>query len=147
MSVTHATRKTPHVALIVGAVAGYAVALAIEYGGALFGDVPVGAVLLNMAVFGAVIAYVMQMAAYIRIKSMTHLERPYVSPLGTTGAAVALVIAAATLVFLFINPDYRPGIYGVALWFAGSLVYFGLYARHRMTLSPEEEFAIEAREG
>jgi len=141
MSRTHSTRKTPHVALIVGAVAGYAVALMIEYGGALFGDVPVGGVLLNMAVFGAVIAYIMQMAAYLRIKSMESLERPYVSPLGRAGAIVAGVIAMVTLVFLFINPDYRLGVYGVAAWFALSLLYFGFYARHRMILSPEEEFA------
>lgn len=144
MSVTHPTRKTPYVALIVGAVAGYIVALAIEYGGEFFGDVPVGAVLLNMAVFGAVIAYVMQMIAYVRIKSMTELERPYVSPLGRAGAIVAGVIAALTLVFLFVNEEYRPGVYGVALWFAGSLLYFGLYARHRLILSPEEEFAVVA---
>ena len=144
MSLTHPTRKTPHVALVVGAVSGYVVALLIEYGGQVFGDVPVGGVLLNMAVFGAVIAYVMQMAAYWRIKSMTHLERPYVSPLGRAGAGVAGAIAALTLVFLFINPDYRPGVYGVALWFALSLAYFGLFARHRMILSPEEEFARAA---
>jgi len=147
MSVTHPTRKTPHVALIVGALSGYAVALAIEYGGAIFGEVPVGGVLLNMAVFGAVIAYVMQMAAYWRIKGMTQLSRPYVSPLGRAGALVAGVIAALTLVFLFINPDYRPGVYGVAIWFALSLAWFGLYARHRMILSPEEEFALEAGRG
>ncbi|NNL68283.1 MAG: amino acid permease [Myxococcales bacterium] len=146
MSVTHPTRKTPHVALIVGAGCGYAVALAIEYGGAFFGDVPVGAVLLNMAVFGAVIAYVMQMAAYVRIHAIPGLERPYRSPLGRSGAIGAGAIAAATLVCLFANPDYRPGVFGVALWFAGSLAYFGLYARHRMILSPEEEFALKARE-
>jgi ethanolamine permease len=144
MSRTHPTRKTPHVALIVGAVAGYVVALAIEYGQSFFGDVPVGGVLLNMAVFGAVIAYIMQMAAYLRIKSMVGLERPYVSPLGRAGAIVAGTIATLTLIFLFVNPDYRPGIYGVAIWFALSLIYFATYARHRMILSPEEEFAQSA---
>ena len=141
MSQTHSTRDTPYVALIVGAVAGFVIALAIEYGSALFGDVPVGGVLLNMAVFGAVIAYIMQMAAYLRIKSMESLERPYISPLGRTGAIVAGLIATLTLIFLFVNPDYRPGVYGVALWFALSLLYFGFYARHRMLLSPEEKFA------
>lgn len=144
MSKTHATRATPHRALAIGAISGFAIATAIEYGGALFGEVPVAGVLLNMAVFGAVIAYVMQMAAYLRIKSMTHLERPYLSPLGRTGAIVAGAIATLTLVFLFVNPDYRPGVYGVAVWFSFSLVYFGVYARHRMILSPEEEFAIQA---
>jgi len=144
MSRTHPTRKTPHVALVVGAVAGYIVALLIEYGQAFFGDVPVGGVLLNMAVFGAVIAYLMQMMSYLRIKSIDGLERPYVSPLGRTGAIVAALIAATTLLFLFVNEDYRPGIYGVALWYALSVVYFAIYARHRMILSPEEEFAEQA---
>lgn len=146
MSHTHPTRNTPSVALIVGAVSGYAIALAIQYGGALFGDVPVGGVLLNMAVFGAVIAYIMQMAAYLKIKSMAALDRPYLSPLGRPGAIVAGLIAMATLVFLFINPTYRPGVYGVAFWFALSLLYFGFYARHRMILSPEEEFAEQTRD-
>jgi ethanolamine permease len=145
MSRTHATRKTPHVALVVGAVSGYLVALAIEYGQAFFGDVPVGGVLLNMAVFGAVIAYIMQMAAYLKIKSNERLERPYVSPLGRGGAIVALAIAGLTLVFLFVNPDYRPGIYGVAIWFVLSLLYFHVHARHHMILSPEEEFAERSR--
>ena len=144
MSRTHKTRKTPHVALVVGAVAGFLVALAIEYGQAFFGEVPVGGVLLNMAVFGAVIAYIFQMAAYLRIKSIEGLERPYVCPLGRSGAAIALVIASITLVCLFVNPDYRPGIYGVALWYALSVAYFAFYARHRMILSPEEEFAEQA---
>jgi ethanolamine permease len=144
MSRTHPTRKTPHVALIVGAIAGYLVALTIEYGQAFFGDVPVGGVLLNMAVFGAVIAYIMQMAAYLKIKSMAGLERPYLSPLGRAGAWVAGGIAAVTLVFLFVNPDYRPGIYGVAVWFAVSLIYFAIHARHQMILSPEEEFARQS---
>jgi ethanolamine permease len=49
LSVTHARRKTPHVALVCGAVIGYAVALVVRYGAQWFGDVPVGAVLLNMA--------------------------------------------------------------------------------------------------
>jgi len=35
----------------------------------------------------------------------------------------------------------------VAIWFALSLAWFGLYARHRMILSPEEEFALEAGRG
>ncbi len=144
MSRTHPTRKTPHVALVVGAVAGYIVALLIEYGQAFFGDVPVGGVLLNMAVFGAVIAYLMQMVSYLRIKSIDGLERPYVSPLGRPGAIVAAAIAAMTLFFLFVNEDYRPGIYGVAFWYALSVIYFAVYARHRMILSPEEEFAEQA---
>lgn len=142
LSVTHATRKTPHIALIAGAALGYLVALAIQYGESFFGSVPVGAVLLNMAVFGAVIAYIMQMLAFLKLRTINNIDRPYVSPLGNAGAYVAGLIALVTLVFLFLNNDYRVGVYGCAIWFAMGLAYFAFYARHRMILSPEEEFAM-----
>jgi len=146
LSLTHDTRKTPHVALVAGAVVGYAVALVIELGGAWFGGVPVGAVLLNMAVFGAVIAYIMQMASFVLLRrNLPHIERPYVSPLGNGGAIVAGLIAAVTLVFLFFNPAYVVGVYGCAVWFALGLVYFALRGRRALVYSPEEAFAVEAR--
>jgi ethanolamine permease len=145
LSLTHSTRRTPHVAILAGAAGGYVVALLIEYGEAIFGAVPVGAVLLNMAVFGAVIAYVMQMAAFVLLRrNLPHIERPYRSPLGNPGAIVSGVIALVTLVCLFANPDYRVGVYGCALWFAAGLVYFGVHGRHRLVYSPEEEFAVRA---
>jgi ethanolamine permease len=103
-----------------------------------------GGVILNMAVFGAVIAYVMQMAAYILLKrKFAHIERPYRSPLGEFGAWVALVIAAVVLILLFDNPDFRPGIIGVAVWFLCGLLYFAVHGRKTLVYSPEEEFAIE----
>ena len=147
LSLTHATRKTPHVAMIAGAAGGYAVALVIEYGEAIFGTVPVGAVLLNMAVFGAVIAYVMQMASFVLLRrKLPDIERPYRSPLGNAGAIVSGAIAGLTLVCLFLNPDYRVGVYGCALWFTAGLAYFQLRGRHSLVFSPEEEFAMRALE-
>lgn len=141
MSVTHGARKSPHVALIVGAVVGYGVLLLLYFvgdGGAF------GGVILNMAVFGAVIAYAMQMWAFLVLRRRyPDMERPYRSPLGSAGAVVALVIALVALVTLFANPDFRPGVIGVALWFVAGLAYFAFYARKRMVLSPEEAFAIE----
>lgn len=143
LSITHGSRKSPHVALIVGALLGFLAALVIEYGERWFGAVPVGAVLLNMAVFGAVVAYIMQALAFMILRRrMPRLHRPYVSPLGMAGACTALLIAAITLISLFLNPDYRLGVYGCAVWFVAGLVYFAVYARHRMVLSPEEEFAL-----
>lgn len=148
LSLTHATRKTPHVALLTGAALGYLVALVIAYGEKLFGGVPVGAVLLNMAIFGAVIAYIMQMVSFIVLRRrFGHIERPYVSPLGEAGAVFAGVVAAGSLVMLFMNEDYRVGIYGCAAWFCGGLVYFAAYGRKRLVYSPEEAFAEQHRGG
>jgi ethanolamine permease len=96
-----------------------------------------------MAVFGAVIAYAMQMVSYLVLKrNFADIERPFVSPLGSPGAVIALVIALAALVALFVNPDFRRGVIGVAVWFLAGLCYFGFYARNHMVRSPEESFAV-----
>ena len=143
LSITLPGRKTPHAALIAGAVIGYGAALLIEFGDAWIGaNVRVGAVLLNMAVFGAVIAYIMQMIAFVRLRiRFPAIERPYVSPLGNAGAVAAAVIAFATLCFLFLNPEYRVGVYGCAVWFAAGLIHFAVSGRKKLVYSPEERFA------
>ena len=148
LSVTHRDRQTPHRALLAGAIVGFAIALLIEYTPALFGEnVPVGAVLLNMAVFGAVITYFMQMVAFVVLRSrMPKSERPYVSPVGIGGAVVAGVIAIATLGFMFLNADYRLGLFGCAAWLIIGIVYFAVRSRRQLVRSPEEEFALKLSE-
>jgi ethanolamine permease len=139
MSVTHGTRRTPYVALLFGAVIGYVLAwILYQYGGG-----SVGAALLTMAVFGAVISYFMQMVSFVLLRrNRPNIQRPYRSPLGTAGAIVAAVIAAVSLISLFFNADYRPGVVGVAIWFLAAIAYFAIVGRHRLVLSPEEEFAM-----
>lgn len=142
MSVTHGRRKTPWVALVVGAAVGYGILLLL-YAIDPSGSGAFGGVILNMAVFGAVIAYAMQMVAFLILRRrFPHIDRPYRSPLGTPGAWVALIISLVTLLLLFANPEFRPGVTGVAVWFVAGLVYFGLVGRHKLVLSPEEEFAL-----
>jgi ethanolamine permease len=139
LSVTHPTRHTPHVALIVGAVVGYALCWVIREAG----SGSVGAALLTMAVFGAVISYFMQTVSFILLRrNYPDMERPYRSPLGNAGAFVAAAIALIALVSLFWNDDYRPGVVGVAIFYAIAVAYFALVGRHRLVLSPEEEFAV-----
>lgn len=141
LSRTHGERRTPHFALLAGGALGYGAALGIWFAGA---NSKVGAILLNMAVFGAVLAYVLQMASFFLLRrNHPKLPRPYRSPLGNAGAAVAAIIAVVTLAALFLNPGYRAGAYGAALWFALGIAYFAIYARHRLILSPEEEFALK----
>jgi len=139
LSVTSSRHQTPVRALVSGSLLGLAAALGIY----LFGqNSQVGAILLNMAVFGAVIAYILQMASFLLLRKKD-LDRPYISPLGVAGAWIAIAISAVTLVALFLNPDYNKGVYGAAIWFGLGIAYFALYARKRLVLSPEEEFAIK----
>jgi ethanolamine permease len=137
LSVTSKRHKTPVRALVSGSALGMAAALGIYFFGQ---NSQVGAILLNMAVFGAVIAYILQMASFLLLRRK-NLERPYVSPLGVAGAWIAIMIASITLIVLFLNPDYNKGVYGAAVWFGLGLAYFAFYARKRLVLSPEEEFA------
>jgi ethanolamine permease len=145
LSVTHGVRKTPHVALIAGAVVGYAVALLVWYLGRQEGDyaAQIVAALLYMAVFGAVISYAMQCLSFIMLRvKLPNIERPYRSKWGIPGAAVAGVIALVSLITMFTNDDYRPGLYGVAAYYILGIIYFAIAGRHRLVLSPEEEFAL-----
>ncbi len=134
--------ETPHVALVTGAAMGFAVAWLIHWSGP---EHPVGAVLLNMAVFGAVISYGLQMTSYILLRRrLPDMPRPYRSPFGIGGAGVTLAIALMTLVALFVSdPVYQKVVVGAAIWFACGLLYFALYGRHRLVYSPEERFALE----
>jgi ethanolamine permease len=145
LSVTHHTRKTPHVALIAGAVVGWLVLWVIWYLGRQEGDLgaQVVAAVLNMAVFAAVLAYMLQGISFVLLrKKLPNIERPYVSKWGVAGAYIAGIIAFVALVSIFLNEDYRPGVYGVAVYFVFGIVYFAIAGRHRLVLSPEEEFAL-----
>jgi ethanolamine permease len=140
LSVTDGRRRTPHRALIAGSALGFAAALGIQLAGP---NTPVGAILLNMAVFGAVIAYILQMLSFVLLRiRLPNIDRPYRSPLGIPGALFAMLIAAVTLIALFLNRDYNLGVVGAAIWFLLGIAWFALHARHQLVLAPEEEFAM-----
>jgi ethanolamine permease len=139
LSVTHGKRQTPHVALVLGAILGWIAAYVIYEKGSS----EVGASLLYMAVFGAVISYFMQCLSFIQLRrKLPNIERPFTSPLGIPGAAVAGAIALVSLGAILYNADYRPGVYGTALFYVIAVAYFAVAGRHRLVLSPEEEFAM-----
>ena len=147
LSVTHATHKTPHLAMIVGALLALAVMFALWFSlGAERGAAVIGGTLLNMAVFGAMFSYIMQGISFILLrKNMPDIERPYRSALGVPGAALTVLIALVTLYFQLSDPVYRGGVLWVALWFAIGVAYFALFGRKRLILSPEEEFAMQSK--
>jgi ethanolamine permease len=144
MSVTHGSRKTPHIALFTGTAMGLAIIMAVWYAlGAEKGGAVIGATLLNMAVFGAMISYAFQGISFIQLRrKMPNIERPYRSPLGIPGAAATVLIALVTLYYQLQDPVYRNGVYAAVAWYVLGVLYFAFVGRHRLVLSPEEEFAI-----
>ena len=143
LSVTNGRRQTPERALIAGAVLGFGAACAIQLAGQ---KSPVGATLLNMAVFGAVLAYMLQMASFLLLRwRYPALQRPYRSPMGEWGAWVAIAIAGVTFIALVLNPDYRLGVVGAGIWFLFGIAWFALHGRKNLVLAPEEAFAQNVR--
>jgi ethanolamine permease len=132
LSVTN-SRKAPTLALIVPGVIGFLLSLTGQ-----------GAMLLNMAVFGAALSYVLMMISHIVLRRKEpHMERPYRTPGGIATTGFALVIAALAVVATFLV-DSTAALWCLAV-FAAFMVYFGLYSRHHLVAnSPDEEFAALA---
>ncbi len=141
MSLTN-SRKVPHVALFVGAALGLGTMLILWFTtGDKRADL-IGAILLNMAVFGAMISYAMQGLSFIVLRvRMPNIVRPYRSPLGNFGALVTIGVALLTLWYQLQDPKYQKAVYAVAIFYGLGILYFALYGRNHLILSPEEQFA------
>ena len=145
LSVTHGTRADAAPRAAGGSALGFAVALAIHLTPQ---GSPVGAMLLNMAVFGAVLAYILQMASFILLRvRFPSMSGPTSVPWAFPAPRSPASIAAVTLVMLFRNPDYNKGVIGAAVWFLLGIGYYAVYARHRLVLAPEEEAAFDPSAG
>jgi ethanolamine permease len=132
-------RQTPWVALLVGSVVGFIAMLIPE----LFTPGSGGGIVLNVAVWGAVISYTLQMVSYVILKQkFPNVKRPYLSPTGVPGAIVAGLIAVLIFVGQLLNPALTPAIITVAIVYVLGLALFALFGRHRLVLSPEEEYAL-----
>ncbi|NIZ89556.1 amino acid permease [Kineococcus rubinsiae] len=133
------SRKTPWAALLAGAVIGFAALLVVQFSG----SEAAGSIVLNIAVWGAVIAYVLQMVSFVLLRRrFPDAERPYRSPVGVPGAVLAGVLALLVFFGFLFNATYRPAIVAIAVVFALGLLAFAVHGRHRLVLSPEEEYAM-----
>lgn len=124
-------RRVPFLALLIPGAIGFALT---------FTD-STGFVLINMAVFGATVSYVLMMLSHIVLRSREPgLERPYRTPGGVFTSGLALVLAVAAVIATFLVDQTAALIMlGVYLLF---IVYFAVYSRHHLVASaPEEEFA------
>lgn len=136
------SNHTPHLALLLGGGVGLVSALLLN----VADQYAVGAALLYMAVFGAVISYTLVLVSFIKLRlSRPQMPRPYRSPLGIPGAAVGVVLSVVALGACLYVKDYRPGVWGVAIFLIAGIVYFFAYSRHRLVArAPEEEVALVA---
>ncbi|HML50561.1 MAG TPA: amino acid permease [Propionicimonas sp.] len=131
-------RKTPYIALLVSALIGFLALFIVQFGGET-----AGSVVLNMAVWGAVVAYILQMTSFVLLRyRFPQASRPHRSAFGIPGAIFAGVLSAAIFVGVLMNPAYTAAIYTVAGLYVLALIYFGVAGRKRLVLSPEEEYAI-----
>lgn len=132
LSVTN-SRKAPTLALIVPGVIGFLLSLTGK-----------GDLLLNMAVFGAALSYVLMMVSHIVLRVREpNMPRPYRTPGGAITTSVALVIAVLAVIATFLVNPVAAGL--CLAVFAAFMVYFAVYSRHRLVAnSPDEEFAMLA---
>ena len=85
----------------------------------------------------------MQCLSFILLRqNMPNIQRPYRSPVGSVGALLTILIALATLYYQLQDPIYRKGVIGAAIWYFAGIIYFAIVGRHKLVLSPEEEFAM-----
>jgi ethanolamine permease len=136
LSVTGA-RKTPYIALLVPGLIGFLLAAITED----------GAKMINIAVFGATVSYVLMLLSHIVLRrNEPDLDRPYRTPGGVLTTGVGLVLALAAVAATFFVDEVAAAI--TAGIFLVALAYFWFYSRHRLVAdAPEEEFeAVERAE-
>ena len=130
-------RKVPVIALVLPGAIGFLLAAITEAGDRM----------IQIAVFGATVSYVLMMLSHIVLRVREpDLERPYRTPGGIVTSGIALVLACAAVVAVFLV-DEKAALITLGVY-AAFIAYFALYSRHHLVASaPEEEFAaIEASE-
>ncbi len=139
-------RQTPWVALTVGAVIGFVALIVLDLlskADASGAGAVAGAIILNIAVWGAVLAYLLQMVSFVILRrKFPNAKRPYVSPWGVPGAVIAAVISALIFLGFLLNAAFQPAIIAIVIVYVLILLGFAVWGRHRLVLSPEEEYAL-----
>ena len=124
-------RRVPAIALILPGLVGFLLAAITED----------GARMIQIAVFGASVSYVLMLLSHIILRRKDpNMERPYVTPGGTLTSGIGLVLAVAAVIAVFLV-DETAALITLAVYL-GHILYFALYSRHRLVAqAPEEEFA------
>ena len=144
-------RHTPHWALIVPGIIGFLTIQVVDFFNTMGlpeGEEPpiaTGDLLIQLAVFAALISYVMMMAShFILRRDEPDMERPYRTPGAPVTPAIALGLSVLAMISsLFYQPQVVFMVLGVLVIYLLGLAYFWFYSRHRLVAdAPEEEFAV-----
>jgi ethanolamine permease len=132
-------RNTPWAALIAPGTIGFALATVLS--NTMESPAAAGALLINIAVFGATVSYVLLNLSHIMLRRREpDLERPYRTPGGVVTTGTALVLSIVAVIATFFVDQRAAGL--TALVFLAALAYFWFYSRHHLVhAAPEEEFA------
>lgn len=128
LSRIHPTRKTPHWAILAGGAIGIAAIFSDDL--LAFGGQPLTANIVTMSVFGAIVMYIISMAALFRLRrSEPALDRPFKAPLYPVFPAVALVTATVSLVTMIY---YNALVFGIfVVLFAAAWLFYRFTAHLR----------------
>src|SRR5213076_340553 len=75
-------------------------------------------------------------------RKFPNASRPYKSPTGIFGAVVAGIVAFAAFLGIVLNETFRPAVVTFIVIFVIGVALFAIIGRHRLVLSPEEEYAL-----
>lgn len=128
---------TPYRSLVFGTVVGLICAISMDILGGAVKDI-----ILNMAVFAALLTYILALFSYIKLKhSYPKLPRTYESPWGIWGAVIGAALAIIALIACLSVPAYRPGAWGVTGFLVAAIFYFLFYSKDRLVAQAPEEKA------
>jgi ethanolamine permease len=124
----HPKFKTPHRAIIAGGVVGVAAIFSDDL--IQFGGMTLTANLITMSVFGAIVMYIISMLSLFALrKNEPNLERPFVAMAYPAFPAIALVLAAISLVTMIYYNLLLAELFAMLLGLA--FAYFSFTKHHR----------------
>ncbi len=128
LATLHPVCRTPHWAILAGGVIGIAAIYSDQF--VQFAGASLTANIVTMSVFGALVMYIMSMAALFRLRSKEpNLARPFKAPLYPVAPAIALIAAVLSLITMI---WYNLQVFGVfAAFFAAGIFVYYLTANRR----------------
>ncbi|CAK4623073.1 hypothetical protein LEN26_011647 [Aphanomyces euteiches] len=146
LAYVHPVRQTPIAGILVGSIIGLIMTIIMYYA---IGFVRLSAVLINLALLGALISYAFQLASFISLRvHEPNLVRPYRSPFGVPGAVLCILLVVYAL-FTIIHQgtsgsDFLVSIVIAIVYFALGALYYVVLARHHIKpLSVGDYMAVE----